>query len=974
MDHDSTESRGLIAVHACFELLCDGREADAMARFQPAIVAEARALLGLNAQMSSVGAAAASDGIGPGAVLGEFTLVRPVGQGGLGRVFEAIEHGVGRHVAVKVMPAVWRADDRPLRPSEARLLAQLEHPGIARLYRADVTELNGRRWFWIAMELVRDARTLTDWATVQGRSIDERIEAIATVAEAVQHAHGRGVIHRDLKPGNVLVDGDGRAVVIDFGIAGMTEQAPAVTNVLLGTKLEGTLGYVAPESLDPHRPPDVRSDLFALGAMLFELISGRPLRTVAGATIAQQLHIVSRPVIVQLPQLTGLARRELERIIRRATAHDPADRYQTAAQFAEDLRRHLRGEPVLTQEQGAVERWRRALWRHRLPVAVGSAVSASLLALTLVAVNQTARARHESRLARLSLASRALVDADRLVIERVVDAMDDEAPTFERDLLRRMLAVGQAGLVPMTCLDWDVVDGIGLGIFEDASAPVHGPMLAQVVDGHVIWSMPIVSPEVGALALSADRTRALVCTQGGHVAWQDLPIGSATQLPRGSGNPECNQGSITQTGSGHLVCAGTTVHVIEPGAEDASWSLEPNLGLIRDLAASPSDPSLVLLGAEEGVLLLDVSSRSVRTLGDPGERARAVAWSPDGRMAFVASRALTAFDASTGVRMWTAQGHQSGIWGVVALDHGRCATASADGSIRVWSTKDGTAIGALPLSSDRLWSLGTDGDVLTAGGSRGAYTITHREVRDWFGNPGGSLAFDVQPGVGSVDAAGRDQVRISTRHDPARIINVLGIGVAMRSSMSPSGDLIALAGDSGAVMLLRSDGSPIWIDRGHGSPDDVHEPQGFRSIDIAPGDGHVLLGARQFGAVCLDRHDGHVRWTTRLPSECESVAWSHDGRHAFLVTREGQLLKLDAGDGRVLQSVQPFKQGAGAVTVSADGSRVLAGSGEGALVVFDAQSLEELVRIPVMQRVIEHLWLDVDGVHLVDVAGRHVVR
>jgi serine/threonine protein kinase/WD40 repeat protein len=974
MDHDSTESSGLTAVHACFELLSEGLEADAVARFAPSIVAEARGLLGLSAELASVAAAAASDGIGPGAVLGEFTVVRQIGEGGLGRVFEAVEHGVGRHVAVKVMPASWRADDRPLRPAEARLLAQLEHPGIARLYRADVTELNGRRWFWMAMELVRDARTLTEWAAQDGRSRAACIGALASVAEAVQHAHGRGVIHRDLKPANVLVDRDDRAVVIDFGIAGMTEQAPAVTTVLLGTRLEGTLGYVAPEALEPGHVPDVRADLFALGAMLFELMAGEPLRRLAGATLAQQVHAVGRPVSVALPQLTGLERRELERIIRRATAHDPADRYQTAAQFADDLRRHLRGEPVLMQEQGVIERWRRALWRNRLPVGIGTAVSLALLVLAFVALSQARRARHESRLARLSLASRAIADADRLVIERVVGSLQDEPPTFERDVLQRMLRVGQAGVVPMTCLDWDVVHGVGMGIFEHASAPMHGPMLAQVVDGHVTWSMPIVSAEVGALALSHDRCRALVCTQGGHVAWHEFPIGKATALPPGSGNAECNQGSIAQTGSGHLVCAGTTVHVIEPGVEDVSWSLEPNLGLIRDLAASPSDPSLVLLGAEEGVLLLDVVSRAVRTLGERGERARAVAWSLNGRVALAASRALTAFDASTGVRMWTAQGHQSGVWGVVALDHGRCATASADGSIRVWSMKDGTGLGALPLSSDRLWSLSTDGDVLSTGGSRGAYTISHRELCEWFGTDAGSLAFDVQPGVGSVDAAERDQVRISTRHDPARIVSVPGIGVVMRSSIGPKGDVIGLAGDSGAVILLHADGSPIWTDRGHASPGDIHEPQGFRAIDIGPGHGHVLLGARQFGAVCLDRQDGRERWVTRLPSECESVAWSHDGRHAFLVTREGQLVKLDGSDGRVLQAVQPFKQGAGCVAVSRDGSRVLAGSGEGALVIFDATNLEELVRIPAMQRVIEHLWLDDDGVHLVDGGGRHVVR
>ncbi|MEY4534127.1 MAG: hypothetical protein RLZZ246_445, partial [Planctomycetota bacterium] len=93
MDHDSTESSGLTAVHACFELLSEGREADAVARFAPSIVAEARGLLGLSAELASVAAAASSDGIGPGAVLGEFTVVRQIGEGGLGRVFEAVEHG-----------------------------------------------------------------------------------------------------------------------------------------------------------------------------------------------------------------------------------------------------------------------------------------------------------------------------------------------------------------------------------------------------------------------------------------------------------------------------------------------------------------------------------------------------------------------------------------------------------------------------------------------------------------------------------------------------------------------------------------------------------------------------------------------------------------------------------------------------------------------------------------------------------------
>jgi serine/threonine-protein kinase len=329
--------------------------------------------------------------------VGPYVLIRQIGAGGMAQVWLAqrADGLMNREVALK-FPAFRRSrpDLTERFAREREILAGLEHPSIARLYDTGVTNQGVP---YLVMEYVA-GRCLTDWCDAHSAGVRARVELFLQVLEAAQYAHDKGVLHRDIKPGNVLVTEGGQVRLLDFGVARMLESSGTRLTQVYGKAL--TPAYASPEQLrDGELTP--ASDVYSLGVLLYELLTGRlppaPGRsgshTDAGQTVRPGLEPDQESARSRRDSSNPVAcaiRGDLDAIVMKSMAADPDQRYRSAASFGEDLKRFLRGEAV--QAVGASMAYRAGKVLRRHPWAV------PLAALLLAAIGVTVHALLERQM------------------------------------------------------------------------------------------------------------------------------------------------------------------------------------------------------------------------------------------------------------------------------------------------------------------------------------------------------------------------------------------------------------------------------------------------------------------------------------------------------------------------------------------------------------------------------------------------
>ncbi len=368
-----------------------------------------------------------------------YEIVRLLGEGGMGAVYEALQDKPHRRVALKVLrhglltPALLRRFNL-----EVEILGRLEHPAIAHIYDAGSTGSGDGAQPYFAMEFI-EGLPITRYVRQHGLTIRDQVQLLIQVAEGVQHAHQKGVIHRDLKPANIFVDARGQPKILDFGVARATESDLQITILPMDAGiLLGTLAYMSPEQTSGDATSvDIRSDVYALGMLAYEVLTGRRPYRIDPTQLHDAILTIHEREPPRLSSIKRELKGDLEIIVHKAIEKDKERRYPSAAAMSDDFQRFLRNEPISARPPSAWYQIGKFARRHKSLVGAGIATFLALAAGLALATIGLVRARHAEEASRRA-ESQAIHERERAEsnLKKALDTVDQ----FTTHAARRQLA------------------------------------------------------------------------------------------------------------------------------------------------------------------------------------------------------------------------------------------------------------------------------------------------------------------------------------------------------------------------------------------------------------------------------------------------------------------------------------------------------------------------------------------------------
>jgi eukaryotic-like serine/threonine-protein kinase len=850
--------------------------------------------------------------------LGDFELVRRLGEGAMGTVFEARQLSLNRPVAIKMVRAGLFAGESDLRRFriEVEAVAHLDHPRIVPIY--GVGENQDCHYF--SMKLIRGGSLAS---RLPESPADPRAAArlVAEVAGAIQHAHDRGILHRDLKPANILLDDEGRPLVTDFGLA---KRSGDDSNLTQSGAIVGTPSYMAPEQASGgKRAVTALTDVYGLGAVLYALLTGRP--PFVADTILETIEQVRGRTPAPPSRFNHRVARDLETICLRCLEKDPWRRYASADALADDLGRWLDGQPIAARPIGRGARaW---MWSRRNPIVAG--LIAALFLFALVTTWQWWRAE--------GLLLQARRDASSEAIDHAL------AICAQGDVGRGMLRLAEA-------LETAPADA------TDLKRAVRANLVAWSRHQTQLTNVLRHSDRVHFVAFSPDGRSALTASLDGTARLWDALTGETRGATMRHG------GGILQADfspDSRLVVTASLDRTAQLWEVDGGLPRGAPLrhrGPVRSVAFSP-DGRTVLTGSNDGIAQIwDVASQ--QPLGEPLRRegwVQQVVFRPDGKVA------ITAAQGGSTVRLWDLRTRQL-IGEPIPYHSGRRDNravrrfaCSADGErilttgswtsgrqqcAQVWDATKGKPLGA-PLCHDRdirSIALSRDGTVAMTGSVDGT-------ARLWDGRTGGPRCGPLrhQGQVLAVAFNGADTLALTGSEDrTARLWKVPGgepagdplhhSGQVLAVAFHPDGRAFLTGCDDGVARLWRlapaePTGTPVPDGELNALPHLAHSPDGrttlFRQTD---GTAQLRDAATMHPIGPPLRHEYAILSVAISPDGTRLLTGCVDG------TVHGWSARTRQPIGRPLHHQGPVHS----VAFSSDGRMVLTGGGDRTARLWDA--------------------------------------